>query len=146
MDENQFLPNGKRGPGAGGPQFGDLNDDAYGSKNRGCAYYFKKFDDQILRPIFVYKYAEKKFKPEISFDTLLRASEKDLVNFNFNTMGGSQLGSRKSYNSVSQSGFRGQKKQVTKSQNDPDEHKSSPNTSNKGSKNAPQRVVKYSQS
>jgi hypothetical protein len=111
------LPNGKRGPGACGPEHGDLNDDAYGPKDRGCGFYFSKFDEQILRPIFVYKYAEKKFKgPEISFETLLKASEHNLDNFNFNTMGadGTRLGSRingqsyKSMMGISQSGFRGQ--------------------------------------
>ena len=41
------------------------------SHKRGCAFYFSKFDDTILRPIFVYKYAEKKHKPEIPFEALL---------------------------------------------------------------------------
>ena len=93
--DDRLLPNGKRGPGVSGPQFGDLNDREYGNKERGCAYYFKKFDDQILRPIFVYKYAEKKHKPEISFDTLLRASEKDYdIGLNFNTASQIRGGSR----------------------------------------------------
>lgn len=43
--------------------------------NRGCAYYFAKFDDTILRPIFVYKYNEKKYKPEIPFEALLDETE-----------------------------------------------------------------------
>lgn len=90
-NSNENLP--KKRTGAGGPQFGDLNDNEYGPKSRGCAYYFKKFDDQILRPIFVYKYVERKHKPEISFETLLRASEDNREGFNFNTMA-SRMGSR----------------------------------------------------
>lgn len=42
---------------------------------KGCLHYFRKFDDQILRPIFIYKYAKIKFKPEINFATVLKESE-----------------------------------------------------------------------
>lgn len=38
---------------------------------RGCGYYFKKFDDTILRPIFIYKYSIVKHKPEADFNKLL---------------------------------------------------------------------------
>lgn len=34
-------------------------------------YFFRKFDDQILRPILIYKYRKNKHKPEINFDLLL---------------------------------------------------------------------------
>ena len=48
----------------------DIPDD-----QKGCFYYFRKFDDQILRPIFIYKYNQKKHMPEVDFQTLLKESE-----------------------------------------------------------------------
>ena len=46
----------------------------YGCKSKTSLYYFKKFDDQFLRPIFVYKYEQSKSKPEVSFEAILRES------------------------------------------------------------------------
>lgn len=39
---------------------------------RGCGFFFQKFDDQILRPIFIYKYGQRRhIKNEVSFDAIL---------------------------------------------------------------------------
>ena len=44
-------------------------------RKKGCSFYFSKFDDTILRPIFVYKYSERKHKPDIPFEALLEEGE-----------------------------------------------------------------------
>lgn len=44
-------------------------------EKRGCSYYFKKFDEEILRPIIIYKYFRQKYQPEINFDKLLRETD-----------------------------------------------------------------------
>ena len=44
-------------------------------ENKGCAYYFKMFDDKILRPILIYKYNQTKFVKEVDFEQVLE--EKD---------------------------------------------------------------------
>lgn len=44
---------------------------------KGCSYYFSKFDDTILRPIFVYKYSQRKNKPELPFEALLEEVDND---------------------------------------------------------------------
>lgn len=57
----------------------DVSDYSGGNAQRaqeGCMYFFKKFDDQILRPILIYKYRKNKHKPEINFDLLLTQQEK----------------------------------------------------------------------
>jgi hypothetical protein len=43
INETRDVPNGKRANA--GPAFGDLNNDSAHNKERGCIYYFKKFDD-----------------------------------------------------------------------------------------------------
>lgn len=37
-------------------------------ENKGCSYYFKMFDDKILRPIMIYKYNSLKFVEEVDFE------------------------------------------------------------------------------
>jgi len=44
-------------------------------RKKGCAYYFGKFDGTILRPIFVYKYSERKHMPDIPFEALLEEGD-----------------------------------------------------------------------
>ena len=51
------------------------NFDKLSPHEKGCAFYFGKFDDTILRPIFVYKYGERKHKPDIPFEALLEEGE-----------------------------------------------------------------------
>jgi len=43
--------------------------------SKGCLYFFRKFDDQILRPIFIHKYKIVKHKPEVNFEQVLRETE-----------------------------------------------------------------------
>jgi hypothetical protein len=58
----------------GGPFTNNATTDIPESE-KGCFYYFRKFDDQIVRPIFIYKYNQVKNMPEISFHTMLQESE-----------------------------------------------------------------------
>ena len=44
-------------------------------ENKGCGYYFKMFDDKILRPILIYKYNKTKFVKEIDFEQVLEERE-----------------------------------------------------------------------
>ena len=37
-------------------------------EDKGCGYYFKMFDDKILRPIMIYKYNLIKFVEEVDFE------------------------------------------------------------------------------
>ena len=46
---------------------------------RGPRFYFQKFDEEILRPIFIYKYFRQKYQPEINFDKLLRETDNHCV-------------------------------------------------------------------
>lgn len=48
----------------------------YVPENAGCLYYFRQFDERILRPILIYKYKKNKYKPEINFNKLLVAEEQ----------------------------------------------------------------------
>ena len=41
----------------------------------GCLYYFRMFDDTILRPILIYKYARVKHTPEINFDDCITQAD-----------------------------------------------------------------------
>lgn len=42
---------------------------------RGCLYFFNKFDYQILRPIFIYKWNVVKHKKEMNFDNILTEAD-----------------------------------------------------------------------
>mmetsp|Transcript_36181 Transcript_36181/g.55570 ORF Transcript_36181/g.55570 Transcript_36181/m.55570 type:complete len:107 (+) Transcript_36181:1563-1883(+) len=87
-----FMPRniGPGAPGGGTYEvgFGENGEhNYYGTGGKGCAYFFKKFDDSILRPIFVYKYEYRKQRPEISFDQILKETEQlnDMGGYNFQT-------------------------------------------------------------
>lgn len=42
---------------------------------KGCMYFFRKFDDQILRPIFIHKYKYIRNAPEVNFEQVLKETE-----------------------------------------------------------------------
>ena len=48
-------------------------------EDKGCAYYFKMFDDKILRPIMIYKYNLVKFVEEVDFEKVLVEHEERMV-------------------------------------------------------------------
>lgn len=52
--------------------FDPLDYEAMPDDDRGCAYYFKKFDDQIIRPVFIYKYQQVRQLPEIAFEDVIK--------------------------------------------------------------------------
>jgi len=48
-------------------------------EDRGCFYYFKMFDDKILRPILIYKYNIVKFVEEVDFEKVLEEHDARAV-------------------------------------------------------------------
>jgi hypothetical protein len=61
------LPNPKEPEGNTGQNSDDDDDD----EQKGCAYFFRMFDETILRPILIYKYHRYKTKAEIDFNEVV---------------------------------------------------------------------------
>lgn len=53
-----------------------LDGSQYVPDDAGCLYYFRQFDETILRPLLIYKYKKLKHKPEINFEKLFDNEEK----------------------------------------------------------------------
>ena len=45
-------------------------------EKKGCSYYFKLFDQAIVRPILIYKYKTRIFEKEVKFNELLEETKE----------------------------------------------------------------------